>query len=159
MNQFDPYATSNSSSATQPQGQGYNANTSNATACTSQQPGTTSNPNPSSSLLNQNQIQFFLNQGYTKGLLNKLLHCKTSYFQRCYIVDNGHGMLVQDSHKLLINHENHGSIESMDGIRRWDELLESISTQAWISSYLEMSMRFAVSFFFLFFTTFRFESN
>ena len=62
-----------------------------------------------------------------------------------WIVDNGNAMQVNDSHRLVINQQN-GRIESIAGVKRWDELLETISTQAWVSSYLNMPMRFAVSF-------------
>ena len=127
MSQFDPYGNNNASSP-------YQTN------------GTQSSPVAPSILnsLDQNQLQFFLNQGYTRGLLKKLLEVKSTYFQRCWIVDNGNAMQVDDSHRLVINQQN-GIIESIDGVKRWDELLESISTQAWVSSYLNMPMRFAVS--------------
>lgn len=126
MSQFDPYGNNRASSPYQTKG---------------------TNPVPPSILnsLDQNQLQFFLNQGYTRGLLKKLLEVKSTYFQRCWIVDNGNAMQVNDSHRLVINQQN-GRIESIAGVKRWDELLETISTQAWVSSYLNMPMRFAVSF-------------
>lgn len=145
MHDFDPYSNRGTSTPTPPSSSSSNQHKSQ----------TISNAAPAtvniniSSFLSPNQIQFFLNQGYTFGLLKTLLHLKSSYFQRCWIIDNGSNMLVKDSHRLIIHHENQsgggGSIENEGGVSRWDELLDCLANQVWISSNLNVSMRFAVS--------------
>ena len=97
--------------------------------------------------LSPNQTKFFLDQGYTTGLIKSLLKLKSSNFQRCWILDNGSNMAVKDSHRLLIRQQNQtsGSIDKVDGVRRWTELMDCVGTQLWTSTNLNVSMRFAVS--------------
>lgn len=95
------------------------------------------------SSLNNGQIQFFSNQGYTLGLLQTLLKEKKAYAQRCWILDNGSKMLVKDSHKISFDQAT-GGIINLGGISRWDELMDCIGNQVWITSNIRMSMRFAL---------------
>ena len=107
----------------------------------------TSSNLPNIPSLSANQTKFFLDQGYTIGLIKSLLKLKSSYFQRCWILDNGSNMAVKDSHRLLIRQQNHtsGSIDKIDGVSRWMELMDCVGTQLWISINLNVSIRFAVS--------------
>ena len=127
LSMFDPYSSGDVKSSTPSQ---HNPSSSPSTSITSS--------------LCQHQLEFFINQGYTTGLLNTLLKLKKSYFQRCWIIDNGSNMLVKDSHVLVINNNKNGGIDKLDGISRWDELLDCLGNQAWISSNLNVSMRFAL---------------
>lgn len=140
LNKFDPYSNT-----------GVNNDANHA----SQQPTETSasasaSPSPVEvsvlSPLDQSQIQFFLNQGYTVGLLQTLLKEKEKYAVNCWILDNGSKMLVKDSHK--VSFDQSCGIIKVDGISRWDELMDYIGNQVWIASNIKMSMRFAVSFLF-----------
>lgn len=140
---FDPYSNTKSDPPPQTQSQP-RVQTQNQYQQPTQptQPTQPSTPSILSSL-NQDQINFFLNQGYTTGLLKTLLTLKPSYDHQCWIVDNGCKMLVKDSHKLAFNNISSG-IDNLEHVSRWEELMDCVGNQVWVSSFVDMTVKFAL---------------
>jgi hypothetical protein len=145
---FDPYSNTKSDPPPQTQSQPRVQTQSQYQQPTQPtQPTQPSTPSILSSL-NQDQINFFLNQGFTTGLLKTLLTLKPSYDHQCWIIDNGCKMLVKDSHKLAFNNISSG-IDNLENVSRWEELMDCVGNQVWVSSFVDMTVKFAVSFSFL----------